>query len=135
MTDAPFTTKRHEMAGGRLRLELHGELDYATAPFARRAVAAAQTTTPELVIDLSGIEKADVFASPSSSKPGTPDPATAAPSAPSGRPARSRAPGAPPTCARSAAWRRRATQRLPSGSGASSPRRTAPGRRGAARPR
>jgi anti-anti-sigma factor len=62
MSDAPpFNTQRHELSGGRLRLELQGELDYATAPFARRAVAAAQTTTPELVIDLSGIEKADVF--------------------------------------------------------------------------
>src|SRR3954451_325924 len=61
MLDAPFTTQQREMPGGRLRLELSGELDYATAPFARRAVAAAQTDRPELVIDLSGIEKADIF--------------------------------------------------------------------------
>jgi anti-anti-sigma factor len=61
MFDAPFTSHQQPMPGGRVRLSLQGELDYGTAPFARRDVAAAQRGARELVIDLSGVDKADVF--------------------------------------------------------------------------
>jgi anti-anti-sigma factor len=61
MYDAPFTTHEEQLARGRTRLSLSGDLDYSTAPFARRALAAAQDGSRELVVDLSGVEKADVF--------------------------------------------------------------------------
>jgi anti-anti-sigma factor len=57
----PFSSHAQPLTAGRRRLSLLGDLDYATAPFARQAVAAAQTDTRELVIDVSGVDKADVF--------------------------------------------------------------------------
>src|SRR3954452_7042057 len=61
MSDAPFSSQCQPLDGGRVRLSLQGELDYSTAPFARRDVLAAQDGAREVLIDLSGIEKADVF--------------------------------------------------------------------------
>src|SRR3954447_24674528 len=61
MFDAPFTSLRQPLDGGRVRLSLQGELDYSTAPFARRDLVAAQRGARELVVDLSGLEKADIF--------------------------------------------------------------------------
>ena len=62
MTDAPpFSCEQHRLDDGRLRLVLRGELDYETAVFARRAIAGAVLAAADLVIDLSGIEKADAF--------------------------------------------------------------------------
>jgi anti-anti-sigma factor len=61
MTDPPFTSEQRRLDDGRVRLLLRGELDYETAVFARRAIAGAVPASAELVIDLSGIEKADAF--------------------------------------------------------------------------
>jgi len=61
MTDPPFTSEQRRCDSGRVRLLLRGELDYETAVFARRAIASAVPATDDLVIDLSGIEKADAF--------------------------------------------------------------------------
>jgi anti-anti-sigma factor len=62
MTDAPpFSCEQRRLDDGRVRLMLRGELDYETAVFARRAIASAVPATDDLVIDLSGIEKADAF--------------------------------------------------------------------------
>ena len=61
MTDPPFTTVQRRLDDGRVRLLLRGELDYETAVFARRAIAGVIPSTDNLVIDLSGIDKADAF--------------------------------------------------------------------------
>jgi len=62
MLHPPLTLHAEPLtAAGRRRLTLSGELDYGTAPFARQAVTAAQADARELVIDVSGVEKADVF--------------------------------------------------------------------------
>lgn len=62
MTDAPpFSCEQHRLDDGRVRLALRGELDYETAVFARRAIASVIPAAADLVIDLSGVEKADAF--------------------------------------------------------------------------
>jgi len=61
MPPTPLTTHAEPVTAGRRRLALRGDLDYDNAHFARQAVAAAQTDARELVIDVSGVEKADVF--------------------------------------------------------------------------
>jgi anti-anti-sigma factor len=62
MTDAPpFSCEQRRLGDGRVRLMLRGELDYETAVFARRAIASVVSSTGDLVIDLSGVAKADAF--------------------------------------------------------------------------
>ena len=61
MTDPPFSSEQRRLADGRVRLLIRGELDYGTAVFARRAIAGVVSATDNVVIDLSGIEKADAF--------------------------------------------------------------------------
>ena len=62
MTEAPpFSCEQLRLDDGRVRLLLRGELDYETAVFARRAIAGVISATDNVVIDLSGIEKADAF--------------------------------------------------------------------------
>ena len=61
MPPTPLTTHAEPVTAGRRRLALRGDLDYDNAHFARQAVAAAQSDARELVIDVSGVEKADVF--------------------------------------------------------------------------
>jgi anti-anti-sigma factor len=61
MAYPPFSTEQRRLDDGRIRLTLRGELAYETAVFARRAIASVIPSTNDLVIDLSGIDKADAF--------------------------------------------------------------------------
>ena len=62
MTIAPFFSEQRPLPGGGLALVLYGELDYDTAPFVRRAVAAALAAADgPLVLDLGSVLDADAF--------------------------------------------------------------------------
>jgi len=61
MSQTALISSEQRLAGNRVLLLLRGDLDYDTAPYARVAVAEAQGRTRELVIDLSGVERADAF--------------------------------------------------------------------------
>jgi len=62
MTIAPFFSEQRPLPGGGLALVMYGELDYDTAPFARRAVdAAVAAADGQVVLDLASVLTADAF--------------------------------------------------------------------------
>jgi anti-anti-sigma factor len=57
----PLHFDEQPLADGHVRLTLSGDLDYDTAVFARRAIARTAAAERRLVIDLSGVRRADAF--------------------------------------------------------------------------